>query len=162
MTEEQLNQKAATIYLDHFGELFSGEVVWSSKMKTVAGNCRSDGRIALNLNYYERYGWEEMEKVLRHELVHHYCFENIGDHDHRTKLFIEHLFLIGGEMVAKPMPQKYASYECPCCKKQWFFKKKLKEILSCKTCGGNTYSNQFNIEYISDIMIDPNEHIILT
>ena len=155
LTEGQLNEMANVIYQDYFGEPYSGKVVWSKQMKRIAGNCRSDGRIALNFHYYERYGEEEILKVLRHELCHHFCFDKIGHHTHSTPLFVDSLEKVGGDQKGKPMPITGYIHECPGCKKRWTFRKKMDRKLSCETCGKGKYNRDFRIMFVDTTTIDP-------
>jgi SprT-like protein len=156
LTETILNQYAKKVFVEHFGKEFTGKVIWSKKMKNIAGNCRSDGRIALNFFYYERYGQEEILKVLRHELVHHYCFAEIGRHTHSDPLFVSFLNQVGGDQKGKPMPVTGYIYECPCCSRNWTFRKKMeKRKLSCQDCGNGSYNKEYKIRFVKEITIEP-------
>lgn len=156
LSELSLNQYAQKTFLEYFGEEFTGKVIWSKRMKNIAGNCRSDGRIALNYHYYERYGEEEILTVLRHELVHHFCFDKIGRHTHSTPLFVELLEKVGGDQKGKPMPIKGYIYECPCCTRKWTLRKRMENRkLSCQNCGDGSYNREFKIQFVKEIVIEP-------
>lgn len=156
LTESQLNKYAEEVFQEYFQEDFNGQVIWSKKMKRIAGNCRSDGRIALNYFYYERYGAEEILKVLRHELVHHYCFAKLGAHTHSTPLFVEYLEKMGGDQKGKPMPITAYQYECPCCKRQWTFRKRMENRkLSCQSCGKGKYDRNLKIQFVQEVTVEP-------
>ena len=150
----ELNEIAATTYKKVFGENFYGWVEWSNRMKVIIGNCRSNGRIALNRKYYEKYGRKEILSVLYHELAHLYCFKKIGKHNHNNPLFLKSLNKIGGTMFGKRMPTKVHIYQCPSCKKQWLFKKKLITDLACSTCSKGTYDKKFQINFIGFKIIE--------
>ena len=151
LTTEKINEIAKNLYENCFHEPFYGEVVWSSRMKKIAGNCRSDGRIALNKNYYINYGKTETIKILKHELVHLYCFKCVGKHSHKDIIFLENLDKIGGAIKGKPLHEKMYVYQCPSCQKKWFFTEKLKEPLCCKVCSSGTYNENFLIKYIKQV-----------
>lgn len=144
LTTEELNQISNTLYREYFNEEFPGWVEWSSRMKNIAGNCRNDGRIALNKHYYNYHGREETLKVLKHELCHLYCFMKIGRHDHSTPLFLESLSRMGGSLQGKAMPVTLYTYKCTRCDKEWSFLKELKKPLCCRKCSGG----EFNIDYL--------------
>lgn len=148
LTTEKINSIAKNLYENCFGETFYGNVVWSSKMKKIAGNCRSDGRIALNKNYYINYGKIEILKILKHELAHLYCFQQIGKHTHSDTLFVESLAKLGGAKKGKPLLPVLYIYECPNCKKKWFFSEKQKDEMCCKKCSKGTYDSKFLIQYV--------------
>lgn len=116
-------------------------------MKKIAGNCNSNGRIALNKNYYINYGKLETLKILKHELAHLYCFKKIGKHSHEDPLFVESLRKLGGTMKGKPILPILYIYECPNCKHKWFFSEKLKEEMCCKKCS-NLKQDNCIIQYI--------------
>lgn len=155
MDTGELNEIAKSIYKEHFDEDFHGWVEWSTRMKRIAGNCRSDGRIALNKHYYERYGKEEIILVLKHELTHLYCFKKIGKHSHNHPLFKEILEQLGGSKIGKMMPKKVHIYECPSCKKQWFFKSRLRKYFSCAYCSNGSFNTDYIIQYIGETIIEP-------
>lgn len=156
ITEVELNSYAQQVYQQTFGIDFTGQVVWSKKMKNIAGNCRTDGRIALNYFYYERYGKEEIFQVLRHELVHKYLFDTIGLHTHSTPEFVELLEKVDGSMKGKPMPITAYIYNCPSCEKEWTFRKKLKtEKFACEDCSGGEYSTDCKIQFNRETLIEP-------
>ena len=135
VTTINLNEIARWIYESCFYESFWGTVSWSSKMKGIAGNCKSNGEITINKNYYLKYGLEETILILKHELSHLYCFKKIGTHDDNSDLFLETLQKLGGIIKAKRIPETFYIYECPICKKRWFFEELLNEKeLLCKTC----------------------------
>lgn len=156
LSESELIEYANKVCLNHFGKEFDGKIVWSKRMKNIAGNCRSDGRIALNYHYYERYGKEEIFKVLRHELVHHHCFSVIGRHTHSTPMFVDYLEQIGGDQKAKPMSTTRYAYVCPRCSNKWFLRKKMKNRkLSCSSCGNGRYDKRYNLKFIEKVVIAP-------
>ena len=155
MNPNELNSIANAIYEEHFGEKFHGWVMWSTRMKRIAGNCRSDGRIALNKHYYERYGKEEILLVLRHELAHLYCFRAKGRHSHQDPLFLATLEKLGGTAIGKMMPIKVYIYECPQCKKQWLFKSPLKKYFACAKCSRGGYNHNCKIEYAGEKIVEP-------
>ena len=134
MTEEKLNALARDLYAKHFGREFKGEVVLSRKMRVSAGNCRPDGRIALNLPYCEKYGEDEAVRVLKHELAHLFLFQTVGNHSHKDRVFNEILDRIDGAKVAKPMPAIIFVYACPKCHKEWRFARKDNRARSCNEC----------------------------
>lgn len=151
----ELNEIAQSIYREHFHEDFPGWVEWSNRMKRIAGNCRSDGRIALNKQYYERHGREEIILVLKHELAHLYCFKKIGKHSHNNPYFKQILEQLGGSKIGKMMPIKVHIYECPACKKQWSFKSRLKKYFSCAYCSNGKFNKDFVIKLVGEKIIEP-------
>lgn len=156
LTEMELNEYAKKVHLEAFGTEFEGYVIWSKRMKNIAGNCREDGRIALNFHYYERYGDEEILQVLRHELVHNYLFKTIGLHTHSTPEFVDLLKKVNGSMKGKPMPVTAYVYNCPCCKKEWTLRNKLRTLkFSCEDCGKGEYSTEFKIQFNREVIIEP-------
>lgn len=148
LTTERLNNIAKNLYENCFNEEFYGHVIWSSKMKRIAGNCNSNGRIALNKNYYINYGKIEIIKILKHELAHLYCFKQIGHHTHTHPLFISSLNKLGGTMKGKPILPVLYIYECPNCKNKWFFSEPLNQTMCCKKCSNGEYNPNYIIKYI--------------
>lgn len=147
ITEKELNLLAKELCQRYFQEEFNGIVQWSNRMTKITGNCRQDGRIGLNYNYYLYYGKEEIIQVLLHELCHYYCFQKVGWHDHSTPLFLEYLNKTGARMKGKPLPVLTYHYECSNCDNTWFFLKKLKKAMSCKDCGGNEFHDDSLIRF---------------
>ena len=130
-----LNELGRWFYESCFFESFWGTISWSSKMKGIAGNCKSNGNITINKNYYLKYGIEDTLLVLKHELAHLYCFKKIGTHNDTDILFVENLNKIGGILKAKKIPNNFYIYECPTCKKRWFFEEYMEEKkFLCKNC----------------------------
>lgn len=159
----ELIEYANMVCIETFGKQFDGEIVWSHRMKKIAGNCRSDGRIALNYQYYEKYGKEEILKVLRHELVHHHCFSEIGRHTHSDPLFVNYLNKLGGDQKGKPMPTTGYVYSCPCCSRQWTLRKKIRnKKISCSTCGNGSYNKEYKVVLVKEVVIEPRESQLIS
>lgn len=134
MTTIELNEIGRWFYESTFYESFWGKISWGSKMKNRAGNCNSNGQIVLNKNYYLLYGREKTLLVLKHELAHLHCFHKIGSHDDKNIEFRKDLSLLGGVITAEKLPKELFVYECPVCKKKWFFVNKLDKKMFCKSC----------------------------
>lgn len=147
LCNSELTNLAKHLYEDCFPDYFKGYVEWSTRMKNISGNCREDGRIGLNYNYFLEYGLEETINILKHELAHLYCFKMIGDHNHNDICFLNALTMINGAIYGKYLPRKVHTYSCPKCQKIWLCSRKKEGNYSCSHCGGNRYSEICKLIY---------------
>lgn len=147
LSTDKLNKLARWLYESTFYESFYGKVNWGSKMLGIAGNCNSNGQIVLNKNYYLYYGKEETLQVLKHELVHLYCFKHFGQHSDEDDCFIENLSKIKGIKKAKSIPKEFFVYTCQSCGRQWFFIEKQQVKQYCKYCFENDNNKKQEIVF---------------
>lgn len=163
LSVSELNEIAVNLCKEVLKDDFTGYIVWSNRMVKIAGNCNSEGRIALNRKYYDRYGKEEIVGVLKHELAHYYVFKTYGLHNHETHLFKETLKKLKGPSVGKPMPRKVHLYQCPNCKKIMYLPSKIeKGRFSCSKCSPNTFDPRYIVSYIGTEILELNNGKNLT
>ena len=107
----------------------------------------SNKLIRLSSQHLEKFGWESVDKYLKHEMIHaemHRCGLN-PSRPHATRMFKEwaakldtHVFYPDNEKIG----YKYI-YECPKCKKK--VRRRIKGTWSCRRCGGNRYNKRFKL-----------------
>lgn len=136
-TETELQKLVDRLCQHYFNYPFDGTVQWSKRLSRTAGRCDVTfkngqllkAKIILSLAYYQNYGLEELENIIKHELAHYHLFRTTGSkHRHNSTAFKNLLTYLGAPRYAKPLtsPDPKANSTC---------KNKPIYVYVCPTCG---------------------------
>ncbi len=89
---------------------------FSNLMTSSSGRCYfREKRILLSGLFHAKYGWEEMDQTLRHEMVHATLFEERKPHHHASPYFRDCARRVGARMWHGMALEPNFIYECPAC-----------------------------------------------
>ncbi|CAM3953479.1 SprT family protein [Mesobacillus zeae] len=124
MDNEQLQRLVETISLSEFKKPFRHEAFFNPRLRTTGGRymLRSHN-IEINKKYYEQFGEEELEGIIRHELCHYHLHLEGKGFKHRDKDFRELLAWVKAPRFCSELPgekkkvrsTRIVVYKCAAC-----------------------------------------------
>ncbi|MEI5995414.1 SprT family protein [Candidatus Enterococcus mansonii] len=119
-TDDQLQQLVEEISLTSFQKTFKHKAFFNRRLKTTGGRYHlSSHDIDFNPKVIERYGKEELVKVIKHELCHYHLHLEGKGYRHKDSDFKLLLKQTGGTRYVRPLveqkPQSYHQYQCEKC-----------------------------------------------
>lgn len=105
MTDEQLQAWVEKVSLDAFRRPFTHKATFNSRLRTTGGRylLRSHN-IEINRKQYETYGFEETEKIIKHELCHYHLHLQKRGYRHQDEDFRRLLAQVGGSRYCQAVP----------------------------------------------------------
>jgi len=145
MTNEELTGLIKEISLVSFRKPFRHEGVFNSRLRTTGGRylLRSHN-IEINPSSYEKFGYAELEGIIKHELCHYHLHIEGRGYKHRDRDFRELLKETGSprfcstlENKTRQRPAKAYQYECVTCKTKYQRKIRMNtDRYRCGRCSG--------------------------
>lgn len=145
MTNEELTGLIKEISWTNFHKAFRHEGVFNSRLRTTGGRylLRSHN-IEINPSSYEKFGYAELEGIIKHELCHYHLHIEGRGYKHRDQDFRELLERTGSprfcsmlENKAKRRSTKSYVYQCVACKTNYTRKIRMNtERYRCGRCSG--------------------------
>ncbi len=145
MTNEELTRLIKEISRTSFGKPFRHKGVFNSRLRTTGGRylLRSHN-IEINPKSYEKFGYVEIEGIIKHELCHYHLHIEGRGYKHRDRDFRELLketesprFCSLIDDKTKQISKKVYVYQCVTCKTN--YKRKIRmntERYRCGRCSG--------------------------
>ncbi len=141
LTNQDLQSLVESISLTCFQKPFQHCAVFNARLKTTGGRYHlNDHHLDFNYQVFQRYGMEEMIKVIKHELCHYHLHREGKGYKHRDPEFRQLLAQTGGSRFVPPLidqkPENYHQYECEKCQTLILRKRRINtQKYGCK-CGG--------------------------
>lgn len=122
MEEATLQQLVEEISLASFGRAFTHQATFNRRLKTTGGryHLRSH-HLDFNPRVYEKYGRDELVKVIKHELCHYHLHLLGKGYQHKDQDFKALLKQVGGSRYVQPLAEERRKettlwqYECTKC-----------------------------------------------
>ncbi len=139
MTKEELQQLVEKVSLEFFQQPFVHQASFNRRLKSTGGRYHlNDHNLDFNPLLFERYGIDELVKVIKHELCHYHLHLAGRGYQHKDREFKELLQQTGGSRYA---PRLAAStiqhYRCQNCGKKIQRRRKIDtERYVCGNCHG--------------------------
>lgn len=117
MTNQELQILVETVSKQSFHRQFAHQAVWNGRLKTTGGRYKlSTHNLDFNPKIYEKYGKEELIKVIKHELCHYHLHILGMGYQHKDQDFKRLLKKVGGTRYAPQLVEKaYKQYSCQTC-----------------------------------------------
>lgn len=120
MTDSELQELVEEISVQFFGRPFLHRAFFNARLKTTGGRYHLGSHdIDFNPLVWQKYGMEELVKVIKHELCHYHLHLAGKGYQHRDKDFKELLAATGGSRFVRPLVEPKASsfhqYKCSRC-----------------------------------------------
>lgn len=142
LRQQSLQALVEDISLVFFKKPFKHQATYNSRLKTTGGRYHLDSHhLDFNPKVVEKYGKEELIKVIKHELCHYHLHLAGLGYQHRDRDFKELLKQTGGSRFVPPLVekvQKQPNYEyiCDRCGKVYPRQRKINTFRYGCRCGG--------------------------
>lgn len=150
MTNKELTELIKEISLAIFHKPFCHEGIFNSRLRTTGGRylLRSHN-IELNPRSYEKFGYTELEGIIKHELCHYHLHIEGKGYKHRDADFRKLLKETGSprfcsflENKTRRSSDKRYVYQCRSCKTDYVRKIRMNtEKYRCGRCSGKLVAN---------------------
>lgn len=156
MNDEQLQQWVEHISLESFGRPFRHKATFNGRLRTTGGRYfMQSHNIEISRKQYERFGREEIEKIIKHELCHYHLHIMGRGYRHRDADFKVLLRQVGGSrycqaipeqrLKRKPLPYRYRLI-CKGCGKEYMRKRRVDtKKYACGICRGRLRMTELEI-----------------
>ncbi|AIM25144.1 SprT-like family protein [Melissococcus plutonius] len=148
ITNEPLQLLVEKISNESFNQSFSHMASFNYRLKTTGGRYYlASHNLEFNPKIIDRYGIDELIKVIKHELCHYHLHLAGKGYKHKDKEFKRLLKQTGGSRFVPPLIDEKAKslhhYECEQCRTTFLRKRKLNtERFVCGKCGGHLILRQ--------------------
>lgn len=142
MLDEELQLLVENISLVFFKKKFIHRAYFNSRLRTTGGRYHLTSHdIDFNPRVMERYGLEELIKVIKHELCHYHLHLAGRGYQHKDQDFKNLLNKTGGSRYVRPLidekKQLYHQYQCVKCQTVILRKRRINtERYVCGNCQG--------------------------
>ena len=140
MTNEELTKLIAKISRDVFGKAFRHQGIFNSRLRTTGGRyLLSSHNIEINPASYNKFGYDELIGIIKHELCHYHLHLEGKGYKHRDKDFRKLLQETGSPRFCSLLTEKrrqtngFYLYECISCKSE--FPRKIRMNTAKYRCG---------------------------
>lgn len=132
MTDEQLTALVKDVSIKHFQKPFLHTALFNSRLRTTGGRyVLNNHYIEVNRKYFDEFGMDELEGIIKHELCHYHLHIEGKGYKHGDRDFKELLLKTDSPRHCNTLPVKYYLYECTKCGLQYRRKRKIN---TCKYC----------------------------
>ncbi|WP_243388361.1 SprT family protein [Bacillus kexueae] len=148
MNDEQLQTLVESISTEYFQKPFTHRAYFNSRLRTTGGRyLLQTHNIEINPKYYEVYGLEEIEGIIKHELCHYHLHLEGKGYKHRDQDFKDLLLKVGAPRFCTPLPRKTTranrkvyEYRCKDCSQSFIRYKKMDTTrYVCGKCKGKIF-----------------------
>lgn len=102
MTDQELQQWVEAISLRDFGRPFLHRATFNKRLRSTGGRyLLHTHNIEISRRQWERFGPEEVEKIIKHELCHYHLHLQNKGYRHRDRDFRELLQRVGGSRYCR-------------------------------------------------------------
>lgn len=117
MTKEELQFLVEKVSLEFFQQPFLHQASFNRRLKSTGGRYHLKSHdLDFNPLVYERYGKDELIKVIKHELCHYHLHLSGRGYQHKDKDFKQLLKQTGGSRFAPPLAAAtFQLYRCRDC-----------------------------------------------
>ncbi|KAA0544562.1 SprT family protein [Bacillus sp. BGMRC 2118] len=123
MTNDQLQLLVESISTSLFKRPFIHKATYNNKLRTTGGRyLLHTHNIEINPKYYEEFGVDELEGIIKHELCHYHLHLQGKGYKHRDQDFKELLMKVGAPRFCSTLPSVQNkrstltySYQCTVC-----------------------------------------------
>ena len=139
MTDQELQLLVEKISQESFRRPFCHKATFNPRLKTTGGRYHlSSHHLDFNERVFEKYGQEEVIKVIKHELCHYHLHLAGRGYQHKDLEFKQLLKKTGGSRYTPPLTiLKYQVYQCQACQKEINRRRKINtERYVCGSCQG--------------------------
>ncbi|KAB7704817.1 SprT family protein [Bacillus aerolatus] len=146
MKNEELQLLTETISMKLFSRPFLHQAKFNSRLKTTGGRYMLQSHnIEVNKKYYEVYGQEELEGIIKHELCHYHLHLQGKGYKHRDRDFKELLQAVEAPRYCRPIKNttvkrstRLLLYKCNDCRLTYTRKRKMDTArYVCGKCKGS-------------------------
>lgn len=150
--EEKLDQPTLQKLVEEiseqfFGKKFSHRARFNNRLRTTGGRyLLGSHNIEINPKYFEAFGIEEVQQIIKHELCHYHLHINKLPYKHRDAAFRQLLHQVGAEMHCRPLPLEIRKkgfryiYLCKSCGQKYLRKKNINvDRYRCGSCNGDIF-----------------------
>ncbi|WP_127579910.1 SprT family protein [Paenibacillus koleovorans] len=147
MDDQQLQMWVERISLESFGRPFRHKAVWNARLRSTGGRYfMKSHNIDISSQQYERFGAEEVEKIIKHELCHYHLHLQRKGYKHADEDFKQLLKAVGGSRFCKsaaprkaPAPFRY-KLACRACGMEYLRRRRMDpRKYSCGRCRGKLH-----------------------
>lgn len=139
MTNQELQVLVEKISQESFRQPFCHQASFNSRLKTTGGRYHLKSHdLDFNQRIFEKYGEDELIKVIKHELCHYHLHLAGRGYQHKDLEFKQLLKKTGGSRYAPPLAAAtFQVYECGKCHKEIRRRRKINtERYVCGNCQG--------------------------
>lgn len=145
MDQREIQQLVEMISLKYFNKPFFHTASFNARLKTTGGRyILQSHNIELNQRYYDELGFEELVKIIKHELVHYHLHLEGKGYKHRDPEFKQLLQKVGGARFCGPLPSRKKQvapvkyhYKCTSCNQKYDRKRRVNiSKFVCGKCRG--------------------------
>ncbi|WP_243292543.1 SprT family protein [Bacillus sp. FJAT-47783] len=143
MNNIELQQLVENISLSSFGKPFNHSAYFNNRLRTTGGRyLLQSHHIEINPKYYEAFGFEELEGIIKHELCHYHLHIEGKGYQHRDRDFKSLLQKVNAPRFCSPIPKNKATrkryvYGCKQCSQQFVrYKRMDTKRYVCGKCNG--------------------------
>ncbi|WP_096186817.1 SprT family protein [Evansella halocellulosilytica] len=140
MDNKELQLIVEKISLKSFQKPFLHKAFFNNRLKTTGGRYSlTDHHIEINPKHFEHFGYDELEKIIKHELCHYHLHLEGRGYMHKDREFRELLKKVGGSRHCQTLPGARRTsnvlhvYECTACRLT--YKRKRRFDTSKYVCG---------------------------
>lgn len=149
MDNKHLQELVEEISIEYFQRPFRHQAVFNKRLKTTGGRyILSSHNIECNILSYEKYGLEELIRIIKHELCHYHLHLQKRGYMHKDREFKDCLNQVGASRYNQPLKittRQSIKYMllCKSCHQTYHRKKKMNPSrYRCGKCGGQLEINE--------------------
>ncbi|HBI02936.1 MAG TPA: SprT family protein [Paenibacillaceae bacterium] len=144
MTNQELQKRVEAISHTFFQRPFCHHATFNKRLRSTGGRyLLQTHNLEFNPKHVEKFGTEELDQIIKHELCHYHLHLTGRGFKHRDQDFRELLKVVGGKRFCKSVQEKKAqpTYRyvllCTSCKMEYYRKKRMNPTrYSCGRCKG--------------------------
>lgn len=144
MTNQELQARVEAISTSFFQRPFRHRACFNNRLRSTGGRyILGTHNLEFNPKHYERFGLEELDSIIKHELCHYHLHLLGLGYKHKDKDFRELLQKVGGTRFCRSMKEqkKQPVYRyvlvCLSCRMEYYRKRKMDPAkYSCGRCRG--------------------------
>ena len=135
----------------HFGVPFDGRACWARRLHYRAGDYHPISRtLRLSLPYFHRYGRQEADAILLHELCHWWLYRDGCPHREDDPAFQALLCLHGAPRRARALDRPARvphAYACPQCGRRYLYSRRVNYACGpcCNRYAAGRYDPRFRL-----------------
>lgn len=144
VTNQELQERVEAISHTFFQRPFCHKATFNKRLRSTGGRyILQTHNLEFNPKHLEKFGTEELDNIIKHELCHYHLHLMGKGYRHRDKDFRELLKAVGGTRFCKSVQEKkiQSAYryvlKCTSCNMEYYRKKRMNPAkYSCGRCRG--------------------------